>query len=273
MLASEDRPASHVIRRPDAGWFLSLYPSAGEAGGSFVSSIRRGGTGVPGAAVDPDRSRAEAARRAGVKVRRYCAANGLDRMGTLTYAGSGCHDPREVRADVAGFFRRLRGALGGDPFPYLWVPEWHPGGHGLHLHYAMGQYVARSTLADAWGHGWVNIKRFTNLPSGSGTLRRSRAAARYLSKYVSKSFDIAPGRERPAGLHRYEVAEGFQPRAVRLAGASPGEVLSKAAAVMGTLPSTLWWSGDAPTWEGPPAYWFAWDQPATRSVSCGESGS
>ena len=208
-----------------------------------------------------------------MKVRRYCAANGLDRMGTLTYAGSGCHDPREVRADVAGFFRRLRGALGGEPFPYLWVPEWHPGGHGLHLHYAMGQYVPRSTLAEAWGHGWVNIKRFTNLPSGSGSLRRSRAAARYLSKYVSKSFDTAPGRERPAGLHRYEVAEGFQPRAVRLAGSSPGEVLSKASAVMGTLPSTLWWSGDAPTWEGPPAYWFAWDQPATRSASRGESGS
>lgn len=265
MLASEDRPASHVLRRPDAGWFLSLYPSAGEAGGSFVSSLRRGGTGIRGAAVDPDRSRAEAARRAGVKVRRYCAANGLDRMGTLTYAGAGCHDPRVVRADVADFFRRLRTGLGGDPFPYLWVPEWHPGGHGLHLHYAMGQFVPRSTLVDAWGRGFVHIKRFTNLPSGggaSGSLTRSRAAARYLSKYVSKSFDVAPGRERPAGLHRYEVAEGFQPRGLRLSGRSPDEVLAKASAVMGGQPSSLWWSGDSPSWEGPPAYWFAWDRPA-----------
>lgn len=260
MFASENRSASHVLRRPDAGWFLTLYPSAGEAGGSFHSSLRRVALCVPGAAVNPDRSRAEAARRAGVKVRRYCAANGLDRMGTLTYAGEGCHDPHAVRADVGIFFRRLRDALGGDPFAYLWVPEWHPGGHGLHLHYAMGRFVPRSTLAEAWGRGFVHIKRFTNLPSGSGSLRRSRAAARYLSKYVSKSFDATPGRERPAGLHRYEVAEGFQPPGLRLCGRSAGEVLAQASEVMGDRPSALWWSNDAPRWEGPPAYWFAWDQ-------------
>ena len=32
---------SLVLTRPDAGWVLSLYPKAGEAGGSFVlASVR-----------------------------------------------------------------------------------------------------------------------------------------------------------------------------------------------------------------------------------------
>jgi hypothetical protein len=39
----------------------------------------------------------------------------------------------------------VRGELGGDAFPYLCVPEWHPGGHGLHVHFAVGRLArARS---------------------------------------------------------------------------------------------------------------------------------
>ena len=81
-------------------------------------------------------------------------------------------------------------------------------------------------------------------------------------KYVTKAFDSV---ERTSGLHRYEVAEGFQPRGLRLFGRSSQEVLAKAAAVMGGAPGAQWWSRDAPRWEGPPAYWFAWDRPAVAS--------
>ena len=70
--------------RPDAGWSLSLYPDAGEAGGAFVPSYRPRRTWVPGTpAADPARARAEAGRRARAKLRRYCAANRLNRFGTL----------------------------------------------------------------------------------------------------------------------------------------------------------------------------------------------
>ena len=70
--------------RPDAGWSLSLYPDAGEAGGAFVPSYRPRRTWVPGnPAADPARARAEAGRRARAKLRRYCAANRLNRFGTL----------------------------------------------------------------------------------------------------------------------------------------------------------------------------------------------
>src|SRR4051812_40417715 len=137
-----------------AYWSFNLYPPAGEGGGCFVPPLRSGpvggvggGGGGPGRAgagggggggreggrggADPGRAEAEAARRARAKVRRYGAANRLNRFWTLTYAGSGCFDQAQVRTDLGEFFRGLRSELG-EAFPYVWVPEWHPGGHGLH---------------------------------------------------------------------------------------------------------------------------------------------
>jgi hypothetical protein len=56
--------------------------------------------------------------------------------------------PRQLRRDVGGFFRRVRGELGGDA--YLWVPEWHPGGHGLHVHFAVGRLARVRSKVDLW---------------------------------------------------------------------------------------------------------------------------
>jgi hypothetical protein len=188
-------------------------------------------------------------------IRRYCAGNRLNRLGTLTYAGAGCHDPREARAHVAGFFKRLRTDLGGESFPYLWVPEWHLGGHGLHLHFAVGRYVKQSLIRDAWGRGIVHIKLLGDLPVGAGTLGESRLAARYLGKYAGKAVDG----ERPAGLHRYEVAQGFKPVPVTLEGVSVEDVLEQASGLMGAEPAHVWHSSRGDGWQGPPACWAAWD--------------
>ncbi|WP_343907288.1 rolling circle replication-associated protein [Nocardioides aquiterrae] len=214
---------------------------------------------VPGTpAADPERARAEAARRARAKVRRYCTAHRLNRLGTLTYA-SACHDPMQVRADVAGFFRSLRALLGGRALPYVWVPEWHKSGHGLHVHFAVGQFIGRSKIEAAWGRGFVHIKRLSDLPVGSTSLHEARRAAGYLSKYVTKAFADTEA-ERSLGLHRYEVAQGFQPPVVRLTGRSSREVLYQAVERMGgALPAISWSSADAEDWQGPPAVWFAWD--------------
>ena len=247
-----------VLTRPDAGWSLSLYPTAGEAGGSFVYSLRPRRTYVPGApAADPERARSEAGRRARSKVRRYCAAHRLNRLGTLTYRGAGCHDPKQARADVAAFIRDLRGKLGGAAFPYVWVPEWHKTGHGLHLHFAVGHFIARRLIDQAWGHGFVHIKRLSDLPVGSTSLHEARRAAGYLSKYVSKSFSSTDG-PGMAGLHRYELAQGFQPPVTRLRGVTSQAVLRDAVAVMRAAPSRFWSSADKDDWQGPPAVWFAW---------------
>lgn len=251
-----DPAIAHLARPLSALWVLNLYPDAREAGGCFVSSRpARGGVGTHGKAADPQRAREEAARRAKGRLRRYCAANRLNRLGTLTYAGAGCHDPRQARADVGAFFRRLRAALGGQAFPYLWVPEWHKSGHGLHLHFAVGRFVKRSLIAAAWPHGFVHIKLLGDLPVGAGTLDEARHAAGYLSKYVSKSFD---DHTRPPGLHRFDVAQQFQPRGLRLVGRSAEDVIGQASERLGASPQRRWSSAEVEDWRGAPAVWAQW---------------
>ncbi len=232
-------------------WVLSLYPLAGEGGGCL--SVRR--MTVPsGRRPDPARSRAEAGRRARGKLRRYCAANVLNRHATLTYGPPGCFDPTRLRADVAAFFRGLRDQLGAG-FPYVWVPEFHPGGHGYHVHVAFGRYVPRGAIGRAWRHGHFWIKLVGDLPVGSGSRGEARIVASYLAKYVSKSLD---DERRPLGRHRYEVAQGFQPEKILVYGCSAEDVIARASAFMGAAPSYVWISSSGEGRHGPPACWVQW---------------
>jgi hypothetical protein len=236
----------------EAYWTFALYPEAAEGGGCFRPQLRPKPAG--GAAPDPERSQAEAARRARTKLRRYIAANRLNRFATLTYAGAGCFDDQQLRRDVAEFFKGLRRELGGKALPYAWAPEWHPGGHGLHVHFAVGRYVRQSLIRDVWARGIVHIKLIGDLPVGSGALEEARRAASYLAKYVSKN--VAD--ERVPRLHRYEVAQGFQPERLQLADRSDEAVIEQASERMGGAPSVVWRSSEREGWRGPPAYWCAW---------------
>jgi len=235
-----------------AFWSFTLYPQAGEGGGCFQPSLRAARVDER----DPDvaRSLEEAGRRARAKVRRYCAANRLNRLATLTYASAGCFDHGQLRSDVGGFFRGLRVELGGNPLPYLWVPEWHSGGHGLHVHFAVGRYVKRSLIESVWARGRTHIKLIGDLPVGSGALEEARRAAGYLAKYVAKN--VAD--ERVPRLHRYEVAQGFQPERIPLKGISEAEVIAQACEIMGGQPSVSWNSAQVEGWKAPPSYWHAW---------------
>ncbi len=238
------------------GWRLSLYEAAGEAGGCYQSGASPRLALGDGPVVDPERAAAEAARRARAKVRRYCAANRLNRLGTLTYGGDGCHDPWAVRADVGAFFRRLRTGRGGEALPYLWTTEWHKTAHGLHVHFAVGEYIPRSLISEAWGHGFVHIKLLGDLPVGTGAVGQARKAAGYLSKYVGKAF--AEDRRIP-GLNRYDVAQGFQPAKTEVWGRTRDEAVSEACRVMGgEAPARMWRSEQAEDWKAPPAVWVQW---------------
>lgn len=250
-----------LVEPEPAAWILNVYPSAGEAGGCFVPSLRRAsGGGVPGVpAADPLRAAQEAGRRARGRLRRYCAHNRLNRLGTLTYRGDGCHDPREVRSDVGLFFRRLRDGLGGEPWPYVWVPEWHKTGHGLHLHFAVGRYVPRSLIEQSWVHGFVHIKQLSGVPAGSGGWGQARTAAGYLSKYVAKTFSDSNEGKRPRGLHRFDRAQGFNPGAVRLSGVTAKDVTAQACDLLGVGVARSWSSDDVEGWRGAPAIWLQWD--------------
>lgn len=236
-------------------WVLALCEPAAEAGGSFRYKLRRAPVPTGQPAADPQRSREEAARRARGKVRRYCAAHRLNRLGTLTYAGEGCHDPFVLRQHIGSFFRNLRDGSGGKPLPYLWTPEWHKSGHGLHVHFAVGQFIRRTLIESAWGRGFVHIKLLGDLPVGSGPLEEARRAAGYLSKYIGKSFD----QDRIPGLHRYEVAQGFQPPVVKVEGRTAQEAIDAASERMGAKPARVWNSDEAVDWgPRPPAVWVQW---------------
>ena len=241
-----------VPNEVESRWLLNVYPDAGEAGGCLVSPARPWLGGDP-AQPDDDRSASEAIRRARGAIRRYCAANRLNRLGTLTYRGEGCSDPIQFRGDLRSFFRRLRGTVG-EAYPYLWVPEWHPGGHGLHAHFVVGRYIRQRAIEKAWGHGFVDIRMLNNLPVGSGSLGEARMAAWYLAKYIGK--DLGAG--KAAGLHRYDIAQGFRPAVRRLRGATVQDVLGQATAIMGGPPVTVWDSADEPSWDRLHAVWAQW---------------
>jgi hypothetical protein len=244
-----------VHRHEEQGaWGLRLYREAGEAGGSFrgLDRPRPGSGGLWLPEPEPDRALEEAVRRARGQVRRYCAANLLNRHGTLTYRGEGCHDPRQVRVDLAGFFRRLRRDLGGEPFPYLWVPELHASGHGFHVHFAVGQFIRRGLIEECWGLGFIKIRLHGDLSAGSGVREEARSSARYLSKYLDKTFRAG------GGLNRYDVARGFQPRSEPITGPSEAGVIGEAAERMGGPPDYVWRSVNEPGWRAPQAVWMSW---------------
>jgi hypothetical protein len=240
------------VRPREGFWLLNLYPEAGEASGCFRSAAEPSHHGSWWESEpDPERWAAEAARRARGQLRRYCAGNRLNRLGTLTYGPPFCRDPRVVRDDVGSFFRQLRRRTG--RLPYVWVPELHADGERYHVHFAVGRYVGVGLIREAWGRGLVHIKLLGDLPVGSGGLEEARLAARYLAKYVGKALD-----DGPAGLHRYEVAEGFQLRKRRLVDPRLDVVLSQAAKIMGREPVVLWDSGSEPCWDRPHSVWMSW---------------
>lgn len=259
--ATTPRAGAVVGSSTRSGWLLSLWPTALEAGGSFRSSRppQRTAPSPTGPPRDPDRAKTEAARRARATVRRYAASNRTNRLGTLTYAGQGCHDPLALRADVAAFFRGLRAGLGGRPMPYIWTAEKHKtksdgSSHGLHVHFAVSTYVPRRLIEQAWGRGFVHIKLLGDLPVGAGKVDEARAAARYLSKYIGKAFDD----DRLPGLHRYEVAQGFQPVRELVIGRSADAVLAVASERIGAAPAVRWSSASSSGWQGPPSVWASW---------------
>lgn len=111
-----------------------------------------------------------------------------------------------------------------------------------------GSPTARSRRPGARGH--VHIKLLGRLPVGSGSLGEARLAARYLSKYLGKDLAAA----HPAGLHRYEVGQGFQPHGVTLDDPTMDRVLAWAETYMGAPAEWVWRSRDHEDWAGRPRY-------------------
>ena len=199
------------------------------------------------------RSLQEAGRRARTAARRYVVANRCDQMITFTYAQA-CHDRDQFVADMHAFWLALRAALGGKPFPYLWVPEWHKS-HGLHAHAAVSQYIpfalirACGDVAASGSSGWP-----AHPPGRSAGVvaERARICARYLAKYFGKAFD---DERRVLGRHRYDIGQGFRPKRIVFTADTRDGALAQACDHMGSRADTLWFSPEDANYA---AMWAAW---------------
>jgi hypothetical protein len=101
----------------------------------------------------------------------------------------------------------------------------------------------------------VHVKLLDNLPAGSGVRGEARLTARYLAGYAGRDLGD-DGRE--AGLHRYEVAQGFQPAKLLVYGLSADDVIGRASEHMHASPERVWLSSSVEGWRGPPACWAQW---------------
>lgn len=196
---------------------------------------------------DPERAAREAARRAAICVRRLVQEHHLTRMVTLTMRESTTADQRPlVVARVQAFCRRLRRRW--PRLKWLAVLEWHPGGHGWHVHMVVDRFLAKATLADLWGWGFVDVRRIS-VRGDSTSQAATRKAATYVAKYVSKDAGEGapahvPGDHRylrPLGMTWVELHhEGEFAECVRIAWSFWKQPVS-----------WLWWSGDDDRWRGP----------------------
>ena len=200
---------------------------------------------------DPEARREEnrkrSARRRMAKVRRYCVANDITKLWTLTY-GVAQWDATEVMNDVNGFMRRLRDHLG-EVVPYVYVLELHPGGHGIHVHIGLqDRWISHAQVRRLWGHGHVHYSKSRSGPKGA------RMLARYLSKYMVKDLGLVG-----AGRHAYEVAQGFAPVVRQIRVTTFREALDYVCALHGKTPERVWSSDDTEGWRGPPTYALVFD--------------
>ncbi|MCL4552525.1 MAG: hypothetical protein M1305_03070 [Candidatus Marsarchaeota archaeon] len=190
-------------------------------------------------------------KRALVALRRYCVRNVLLKMLTLTYADAQ-FEARAAKRDINSLFVRWRYLKDGQPFPYAYVLELHPGGHGLHIHLAVPlRFIDKHWLQETWGHGIVHFR--DPKPLREPDLReRARRLSGYLAKYVSK--DMSDTHE--SNQHRYEVAQGFGVTIVRRSFSSLRGANHWLVNFRGEQFSQVWSYSDSSDWEGPPVWVF-----------------
>jgi hypothetical protein len=236
---------------PGETWRGRVYPQVGEA----VAVLRS--DGIPqkkGGHCTPEENRRRAARRAKTQVRRYCVANRLRRLVTLTYGPPFCTSHDQVVRDVGDFIRKLRRVLGlKGPIPYVWVPELHKDGQRYHVHVVVDRFLPKPVLRQCWPHGFVDIREVRNRGRAKG--EAMRRVAGYVAKYVSKTYE-----DGGAGRHRYEVGQGCQPVSLELEASRPGTFARLASLHFGGHPpSSSWSSSSQEHWDGPPVEVFQWE--------------
>lgn len=240
--ADPSRPA--VLRGSAVGRVaLSGFSGAGEysiyPAGLGRTSAR---TSRKGEGRDPDRARAESARRSTSTLRRYCVTNRLRFLWTCTYR------PEDLPADRAGVWRdvaRLRRRLAvvlGHSVPLAAVIEEGSRTGRLHVHFLVGERIPVQVVERAWGAGFVFVAPPRKTP-GLGGRARLRVTAAYLTKYVGKGFGDVGGA-------RYSVTHGFSETRRQLAHYRTYSDALAAVLELGPVDS-VWTSEGVEDWPGP----------------------
>lgn len=231
-----------------------MYPTAGEQNISCTPSAGRRGTSWTVSWPPRNRAerRADSATRAKGKVRRYCKANRMRFLWTLTYADQP-PDLETVKRHLRWFFRQLQQMFGRQPL--VAVVELGSKRGRFHVHFAAARFLSIEGLSRCWHRGkvWVGDPRRMPGRVAVGHL------ARYLAKYVSKDLD-GPAerspRHRQDGQHRYHLAEGFQPECLSAQASRPAPLLAGAMARMGEPERVVAFDlrPEAPAF----GYWVCW---------------
>jgi hypothetical protein len=214
------RPSSGAFR----GWSLAVHEGTGEAvawwsgGPSGTDPADEGDERTPEERQQDNEARS--ARRRRSQIRRFCAANQLVRLWTLTYAEAQFSRETVLR-DCAAFTRRFYEQFG--TMPWLRVLELHKGGWceycscdhpdgRYHVHLALPKiFLPVHVMESLWGHGFVHYRDRADRKVGEkraplSQVQISRLLARYLAKYVAKECEAG------FGQHAYEVAQGYEVR-------------------------------------------------------------
>jgi hypothetical protein len=106
-------------------------------------------------------------------------------------------------------------------------------------------------------NGNVGLGNYVGVDKGWADLQRLRGKAgqRAAAAYITKAMEDAG----PAGGHRYECGQGFQPRVVRATRAEEETARGWAQALMGGRAPSEWSSSDLMGWRGPPVRVLMWD--------------
>lgn len=253
-LEAPEAPTSLVQGTQLVKAYVKVFPTCGESV-IVVGTPTQPEHVEKGSGEDPEATAARSARRRRGKVRRYLIHNKLHRLWTLTYAEAEW-DYDQVKADLARFFRDLR-THRRKRFPYLWVIERHPKGHGLHVHVAMEGYVRKRDLQAIWGRGIVHFsdkrKRASEAYSGA---QLAAYFAKELAAYITKEAAATDGQ------HFYDCAQGYQPPEVcEFVQGDEGAIIRHVSVKHfgSELPLRTWHSSELEDWDGPPVilcYWY-----------------
>lgn len=233
-----------------APWGVKVYRRCGEA------VIWRKTEPAPslkerGNAKDPERARREASRRRATKVRRLCIENGIDRLWTLTYKVEPA-DRDTVVHDLDVFLKRVRRRW--PRLRFVWTIEVGEKNGRLHVHLGADRFIAKASLAECWGHGFVDARRLRRSDSGNDP----RSTARYLSKYVGKQ---CGGSTDSVLFNRRRYGRSANCTLTHDDYEADGEVGAERLCVLlmgGRQPQYVWRSSSEEEWRGPPvavAFW------------------